>query len=224
MTPKMTNVSGIPPCKNSAAPASHRVKNVPTRGTTNDANGCSGHNWFVKFRADCRPNSLAGPMGINSWPHQVATAPRFPLYRNPAAPAARRVKDLLSAHDAGGKSCADGCASGSANPRCSWTDTANLRSEQSREASRTATASVRWAAPAMPPQNPPTSPNGRNARRWTELTNAFKSSSLRIRAWDSRDFHEECLHGHAAKDATSFPQPIALARHSIPRSSNASTP
>src|ERR1041385_5390069 len=59
--------------------------------------------------------------------------------------------------------------------------------------------------------NPPTTANGRNARQMAELTNAIQKFFIE----DSRlgipvIFHEECLHGHAAKDATSFPQPIAL--------------
>ena len=52
---------------------------------------------------------------------------------------------------------------------------------------------------------------GKNARQTAELTNAIQrffleNSRLGIPVF----FHEECLHGHAAKDATSFPQPIGL--------------
>ncbi len=52
---------------------------------------------------------------------------------------------------------------------------------------------------------------GRDARETAELTNAVQ----RFFVEESRlgipvVFHEECLHGHAAVDATSFPQPIAL--------------
>jgi beta-glucosidase len=53
---------------------------------------------------------------------------------------------------------------------------------------------------------------GRNARQTAELTNDIQrffieNSRLGIPVF----FHEECLHGHAAVDATSFPQPIGLA-------------
>ena len=53
---------------------------------------------------------------------------------------------------------------------------------------------------------------GRNPRAMAELTNAIQKffieeSRLRIPVI----FHEECLHGHAAVGATSFPQPIGLA-------------
>src|SRR5512137_2055738 len=52
---------------------------------------------------------------------------------------------------------------------------------------------------------------GRNARQMAELTNAvqkffIETSRLKIPVI----FHEECLHGHAAIDGTSFPQPIGL--------------
>ena len=52
---------------------------------------------------------------------------------------------------------------------------------------------------------------GKNAREMAELTNAIQ----RFFVEESRlgipvIFHEECLHGHAAVDATSFPQPIGL--------------
>ena len=53
---------------------------------------------------------------------------------------------------------------------------------------------------------------GLNARATAQLTNDIQKffieeSRLRIPVI----FHEECLHGHAAIDATSFPQPIGLA-------------
>ena len=52
---------------------------------------------------------------------------------------------------------------------------------------------------------------GKNARQMAELTNAIQ----RFFVEESRlgipvIFHEECLHGHAAVDATSFSQPIGL--------------
>jgi len=52
---------------------------------------------------------------------------------------------------------------------------------------------------------------GKNAREMAVLTNAIQKFIIS----NSRHgipvvFHEECLHGHAAVDATSFPQPIGL--------------
>ena len=53
---------------------------------------------------------------------------------------------------------------------------------------------------------------GRNARQTAVLTNAIQKFFLEhTRLGVPVLFHEECLHGHAALDATSFPQPIGLA-------------
>lgn len=59
---------------------------------------------------------------------------------------------------------------------------------------------------------PSDSGNGKNAFLNAELTNTIQkffieNSRLGIPVF----FHEECLHGHAAKDATHFPQPIGMA-------------
>ncbi|HVV72927.1 MAG TPA: glycoside hydrolase family 3 N-terminal domain-containing protein [Verrucomicrobiae bacterium] len=60
--------------------------------------------------------------------------------------------------------------------------------------------------------SPPGEPGkGLTARGMAELTNAIQrffleTSRLGIPVF----FHEECLHGHAARDATHFPQPIGL--------------
>ena len=52
---------------------------------------------------------------------------------------------------------------------------------------------------------------GRNARQQAELTNAIQRYFIEhSRLGIPVIFHEECLHGHAALDGTSFPQPIAL--------------
>lgn len=58
---------------------------------------------------------------------------------------------------------------------------------------------------------PSSAGGGKKAREMAELTNALQkffieNSRLGIPVF----FHEECLHGMAGKDATSFPQPIAL--------------
>ena len=53
---------------------------------------------------------------------------------------------------------------------------------------------------------------GKNARGMAELTNTIQKFFLEnSRLGIPVIFHEECLHGHAAIDGTSFPQPIALA-------------
>jgi len=53
---------------------------------------------------------------------------------------------------------------------------------------------------------------GKNAKEMAELTNAIQRFFLEhSRLGIPVVFHEECLHGHAAMDATSFSQPIGLA-------------
>ncbi|MBS1793193.1 MAG: glycoside hydrolase family 3 C-terminal domain-containing protein [Acidobacteria bacterium] len=53
--------------------------------------------------------------------------------------------------------------------------------------------------------------NGKNARGQAELTNAIQKFFIeQSRLGIPVIFHEECLHGQAAADGTSFPQPIAL--------------
>jgi len=52
---------------------------------------------------------------------------------------------------------------------------------------------------------------GKKARAMAELTNSIQKFFLEhSRLGIPVIFHEECLHGHAAPDGTSFPQPIAL--------------
>jgi len=54
--------------------------------------------------------------------------------------------------------------------------------------------------------------DGKNARDMAELTNAIQKFFIEeSRLGIPVVFHEECLHGHKAIDATSFPQPIGLA-------------
>jgi beta-glucosidase len=58
---------------------------------------------------------------------------------------------------------------------------------------------------------PATPANGKDARGMAELTNAIQKFFLEnTRLGIPVIFHEECLHGHAAKHGTSFPQPIGL--------------
>ncbi|MGA2864703.1 MAG: glycoside hydrolase family 3 N-terminal domain-containing protein [Verrucomicrobiota bacterium] len=59
---------------------------------------------------------------------------------------------------------------------------------------------------------PPSEPwKGQTARGMAELTNAIQKFFLEhSRLGIPVIFHEECLHGHAARDATNFSQPIGL--------------
>src|ERR1039458_10089443 len=59
---------------------------------------------------------------------------------------------------------------------------------------------------------------GQDARGMAELTNAIQKFFMEnSRLGIPVIFHEECLHGHAAKGGTSFPQPIALGARSEER-------
>jgi len=58
---------------------------------------------------------------------------------------------------------------------------------------------------------PATPADGKTARGMAELTNAIQKFFIeQSRLGIPVIFHEECLHGHAAKHGTSFPQPIGL--------------
>jgi beta-glucosidase len=131
-------------------------------------------------------------------------------YRNPALSAADRVADLLKRMTLEEKA---------AQMMCIWQRKSRmLVDEQGRfdfnkakEAFKDGHGIGQVGRPSDAAANPPTSGNGRNPRQMAELTNAIQqffveSTRLGIPVM----FHEECLHGHAAKDATSFPQPIAL--------------
>ncbi len=64
-----------------------------------------------------------------------------------------------------------------------------------------------------PSEGPDTSTDtGKNAEENARFTNEIQRFLVeKTRLGIPAIFHEECLHGHAAKDGTSFPQPIALA-------------
>src|SRR5918995_2730455 len=58
---------------------------------------------------------------------------------------------------------------------------------------------------------PSDSGGGRTARQMAELTNAIQRFFIeQSRLGIPVIFHEKCLHGQAAPEATSFPQPIGL--------------
>ena len=136
---------------------------------------------------------------------------KVPLYKNPAAAPEKRVKDLLGRMTLEEKA---------AQMMCFWQekksklldDHGNFDVEKARANFKKGIALGQVARPSDA-GSPPTEPwKGKNARDMAELTNAIQNffietSRLGIPVF----FHEECLHGHAAQDGTSFPQPIALA-------------
>ncbi|MGH7951703.1 MAG: glycoside hydrolase family 3 N-terminal domain-containing protein, partial [Limisphaerales bacterium] len=127
-----------------------------------------------------------------------------PIYKNSAAPAEKRVKDLLARMSLDEKA---------AQMMCVW----QKKSETLTDADgnfnlKKARAHFKSGHGLGQVGRPSDAGKGKNAREMTELTNAIQkffleNSRLGIPVF----FHEECLHGQAAIDGTSFPQPIGLA-------------
>jgi beta-glucosidase len=136
---------------------------------------------------------------------------QVPLYKDPAAAPEKRVKDLLGRMTLEEKA---------AQMMCVWQEKktklldehGNFDLKKARANFKTGVAIGQVGRPSDA-GSPPAEPwKGRNAREMAELTNAIQNffignSRLGIPVF----FHEECLHGHAARDGTSLPQPIALA-------------
>lgn len=124
-------------------------------------------------------------------------------YRNPALQVDKRVADLLSKMTLEEKA---------AQMTCVWQrKAALLLDEQGNFSREKARANFGHGHGLGQVGRPSDAGGGKNARQTAELTNAIQrffieESRLGIPVF----FHEECLHGHAAIDATSFPQPIGL--------------
>ena len=131
------------------------------------------------------------------------SAASTPIYKNPAVPVPRRVKDLLSRMTLEEKA---------AQMMCVW----QKKSETLVDANgdfdlRKARAAFKSGHGLGQVGRPSDAGKGKNAREMAGLTNAIQkffteNSRLGIPVM----FHEECLHGHAGVGSTSFPQPIGL--------------
>ena len=128
---------------------------------------------------------------------------KTPLYKNPNAPSGRRAQDLLSRMTLEEKA---------EQMICIWQQkaetlvdsTGNFDAEKARKAFRHGRAPGQVGRPSD-------AGGGKTARGMAELTNAIQRFFLEeTRLGIPVMFHEECLHGHAAPQGTSFPQPIAL--------------
>jgi beta-glucosidase len=133
-----------------------------------------------------------------------------PIYKNPRASAAKRAKDLLARMTLEEKA---------AQMMCVWQEKAQklvgADGTFDHSKARAAFKGSHGLGQVGRPNDaggPPSTPElGLNARRMAELTNAIQRFFLEeSRLGIPVIFHEECLHGLAAKDATSFPQPIGL--------------
>jgi beta-glucosidase len=132
------------------------------------------------------------------------------IYKNSKASVASRLRDLLSRMTLEEKA---------AQMQCVWQEKAQKlvdaegnfdlfkarasfkRGHGLGQVGRPSDAGAPATAPSM----------GRTARQMAELTNAIQKFFLEeSRLGIPVIFHEECLHGHAAREGTSFPQPIGL--------------
>ena len=127
-----------------------------------------------------------------------------PAYRNAKLPSARRVKDLLGRMSLEEKA---------AQMVCIWREKAKtLVDEDGNFDHAKARAAFARGHGLGQVGRPSDAGSGKNAREMARLTNAIQKFFVEeSRLGIPVIFHEECLHGHAAVDGTSFPQPIALA-------------
>jgi beta-glucosidase len=126
-----------------------------------------------------------------------------PAYRNPKLSVERRVKDLLSRMTLKEKV---------AQMLCIWQQKSNtLVDEKGRFDLQKARTHFSDRLGLGQVGRPSDAGGGRNAREMAELTNAIQKFFVEnSRLGIPVVFHEECLHGHAAVDATHFSQPIGL--------------
>src|SRR5436305_2596325 len=125
-------------------------------------------------------------------------------YRNPALSAEKRVKDLLSRMTLQEKVAQMLCICQQNPPKLVDAD-GNFDPAKAKQAFRNGNGLGQVGRPSD-------AGKGLNARRMAETTNAIQKFFLEnSRLGIPVVFHEECLHGHAAVDGTSYPQPIALA-------------
>src|SRR5580704_7046012 len=135
---------------------------------------------------------------------------KIPIYKNPAAPVARRVADLLRRMTREEKA---------AQMVCIWQEKStkiqdkngDFDFKKARQHFGHGHGIGQIARPSDAGSKPTDAGVGKSPRATAELTNAIQKFFVE----DSRlgipvFFHEECLHGHAAIGATSFSQPIGL--------------
>ena len=126
-----------------------------------------------------------------------------PAYKDARLSSAKRVKDLLGRMTLEEKA---------AQMMCVWQSKAQtMLDEKGNFDFQKAKKSFRDGRGLGQVGRPSDAGGGKKAREMAELTNAIQKFFLEnSRLGIPVMFHEECLHGHAAPDGTSFPQPIAL--------------
>lgn len=125
-------------------------------------------------------------------------------YKNASLPVNKRIRDLLHHMTLEEKA---------AQMMCVWQmKSATLVNESGHFDLAKARAHFKHGHGLGQVGRPSDAGGGRDARSMAELTNAIQKFFIEeSRLGIPVIFHEECLHGHAARDATSFPQPIGLA-------------
>ena len=138
------------------------------------------------------------------------TAVAIPVYKNPAAPVARRVSDLLARMTLEEKA---------AQMMCVWQEkttklldaAGNFDFNKARAAFKKGHGLGQVGRPSDAGSTPSDAGIGKNARETAVLANAIQKFFIEhSRLGIPVMFHEECLHGHAAIGSTSFSQPIGL--------------
>src|ERR1017187_6825335 len=131
------------------------------------------------------------------------SATPLPAYKKPAAAAASRVKDLLSRMTLEEKA---------AQMMCLWQEkNTKLLDAAGNFDFKKAKAAFKKGHGLGQVGRPSDAGVGKNARETAELANVIQKFFIEhSRLGIPVMFHEECLHGHAAIGATSFPQPIGL--------------
>ena len=135
----------------------------------------------------------------------IMTADQIALYKDPKKPDHIRVKDLLSRMTLEEKA---------AQMMCVWQEKAaklvdaqgHFDFNKARAAFKEGSGMGQVGRPSDAGSKAATPADGRDARQMAELTNAIQKFFLEhTRLGIPVFFHEECLHGHAAKDANEFP-------------------
>src|SRR5262249_48217288 len=139
-----------------------------------------------------------------------ASQDKIPAYKNPRLSPKKRVKDLLSRMMLEEKA---------AQMMCVWNEkkdklvdaAGNFDPAKAKKAFKDGNGIGQVGRPSDAGSAPAEPWKGKTARGQAELTNDIQrffveNSRLGIPVI----FHEECLHGQAAVEGTSFPQPIAL--------------
>ena|ERR1035438_2528449 len=133
-----------------------------------------------------------------------------PRYKQPALPPETRVRDLLARMTLEEKA---------AQMMCLWQEKStklvdadgNFDFKKAKAAFKNSHGIGQIGRPSDAGSKPTDTGVGKLPRATAELTNAIQKFFLEhSRLGIPVIFHEECLHGHAAIGATSFPQPIAL--------------